>query len=85
MTSSAYSDVYRGVWNSRAVALKALRIHVDTRAKVLEVSVSVARQVVTFGDLEIGFSRRGSRMEASKASEHCAFPWRIEHVSRLPR
>lgn len=39
ISSSAFSDVYRGQLNGRAVALKALRIHVDNRVKVTKVSI----------------------------------------------
>lgn len=37
MAYSGYSDVYRGLWHGRAVALKALRVNLETEVKVTKV------------------------------------------------
>lgn len=45
ISSSGYSDIYRGLLQGRAVALKVLRVHVDTRAKVTKARACVRQRV----------------------------------------
>lgn len=85
VSSSAYSDVYQGEWRGRMVALKALRVHIDTQADVIKVGVELLVASISSLIINIGISHRGGGLEAPQAPEYRRFPWRVCHFPRVPR
>lgn len=47
VSSSAYSDVYKGRMGGQAVALKSLRIHASNQSKVLKVGNNIDLEYCT--------------------------------------